>query len=136
MCEANQERFDEECPADFQSAGYLSGWGQLDMVLEEGDGEGGNSQARIQEVVGRVSGLLLGGRRDDEGSEGSGRALAELAAALAAQTPSSEEEKKQEASAAAIDMNVPFDYRYSVSRFSMELFPDAPFPSCIHVFAV
>jgi hypothetical protein len=102
MCEANQERFDQECPADFQSASYLSGWGQLDMVLEEG----GNSQGHIQQLVARVSGLLLGG----------GRSKADLQAALAlGAKEAGEEEGEEGAGASAIDMQVPFDYRNSVS---------------------
>ena len=46
MCDANQERFDSECPADFQSASYVAQYGQLDMIME--DGEGG--EPRLTEV--------------------------------------------------------------------------------------
>jgi hypothetical protein len=94
MCEANQERFDEECPDDFQSASYLSGWGQLDMVMEDE----ANSQADIESLVGRVSALLLGG-------SGGSKTPAELQAAFGAKSVDVPSD---------IDMKVPFDYRNSV----------------------
>lgn len=50
MCEQNQEKFDKECPADFQSATYVAAYGQLDMILE-------NSQ-NLERVVGEVASLL------------------------------------------------------------------------------
>ena len=34
MCGADQEIYDMQCPADFQSASYLLEHGQVDMVLE------------------------------------------------------------------------------------------------------
>jgi hypothetical protein len=32
MCEANQTRFDNECPPDFQSAGYVYNYGKFTPV--------------------------------------------------------------------------------------------------------
>jgi hypothetical protein len=98
MCEANQERFDQECPDDFQSASYLSGWGQLDMVMEDGQ----NSQAEVEALVGRVSSLLLGGR------VGGSQTKAELEAAFGAK------HMQETAATSAIDMQVPCDDRNAV----------------------
>lgn len=100
MCEANQERFDQECPDDFQSAAYLSSWGQLDLVLEE------EGQEAVEETVARVAGLLLGGVR-----EGEGVSREQLLATLKRQQQ--QQEGGQEGECAA-DMQVPFDYRNSV----------------------
>lgn len=51
MCEGNQARYDEQCPADFQCASFVRDCGQVDMVLE-GD------QAAVERTVARVAHLL------------------------------------------------------------------------------
>ena len=69
MCEADQGKFDEECPPDFQSASYVAQYGQLDMVLpDNGDGSQ-QSQDQIEAVVGRIAALLGGGRRAVKASD-------------------------------------------------------------------
>lgn len=50
MCEQNQEKFDKECPPDFQSATYVAAYGQLDMILEP--------TQNLQNVVGEIAALL------------------------------------------------------------------------------
>jgi hypothetical protein len=52
MCEQNQEKFDKECPPDFQSASYVAAYGQLDMILED------SSPQHLCQVVGEVASLL------------------------------------------------------------------------------
>jgi hypothetical protein len=51
MCEGNQARFDEQCPADFQGASFVRDCGQIDMVLE-GD------QAEVEKAVAGIARLL------------------------------------------------------------------------------
>lgn len=51
MCEGNQARFDEQCPADFQSASFVRDCGQIDMVVE-GD------QAKVESTVAGIAYLL------------------------------------------------------------------------------
>lgn len=51
MCEGNQARFDEQCPADFQGASFVRDCGQIDMVLE-GD------QATVERSVAGIARLL------------------------------------------------------------------------------
>lgn len=51
MCEGNQARFDEQCPADFQSASFVRDCGQIDMVVE-GD------QAKVERTVAGIAYLL------------------------------------------------------------------------------
>lgn len=51
MCEGNQARYDEQCPADFQSASFVRDCGQIDMVLE-GD------QACVERTVAGIAHLL------------------------------------------------------------------------------
>lgn len=95
MCEANQERFDKECPDDFQSASYLSGFGQLDMVLDDES----NSQEEITALVARIASLLMGGTAREA-----------LEALCASQDQGSEQSGE---TVNAIDMQTPFDYRNS-----------------------
>mmetsp|Transcript_10287 Transcript_10287/g.15637 ORF Transcript_10287/g.15637 Transcript_10287/m.15637 type:complete len:1291 (-) Transcript_10287:104-3976(-) len=64
MCEANQERFDSECPADFQSASYVAQYGQLDMIMEDGEGGKPPSQTEIEDMVGRIASLLCAGAKE------------------------------------------------------------------------
>ena len=51
MCEGNQARFDEQCPADFQAASFVRDCGQIDMVL---DGD----QADVERSVAGIARLL------------------------------------------------------------------------------
>lgn len=53
MCEQNQEKYDKECPPDFQSASYVAAYGQLDMVLDDA------TPTKIKNVVGEVASLLI-----------------------------------------------------------------------------
>lgn len=64
MCEADQSRFDEMCPPDFQSSSYVAQYGQLDMVLEDNADGSTQSQTQVEAVVGRVAALLSGGNRE------------------------------------------------------------------------
>lgn len=65
MCEADQSRFDEMCPPDFQSSSYVANYGQLDMVLEDNEDGSAKSQQQVEETVGRIAALLGGGRRGE-----------------------------------------------------------------------
>lgn len=57
MCEANQEKFDRECPPDFQSAEYVLSKGQLDIVVEDSEKLG--IQKVVEQKVGTIFGLLM-----------------------------------------------------------------------------
>lgn len=59
MCEQNQEKYDKECPPDFQSASYVAAYGQLDMVLNDDA-----TPTTIKSVVGEVASLLLSRTHD------------------------------------------------------------------------
>lgn len=60
MCEANQAKFDSECPADFQSASYLEQYGQIDFMIDSIEGEDkASTQTRVQGQVGQVAALLM-----------------------------------------------------------------------------
>lgn len=60
MCEANQARFDEMCPADFQSAPYVLEHGQLDLIIDAIPGEKKEAlQKRVEDKVAVVASLLL-----------------------------------------------------------------------------
>lgn len=54
MCAADQSKYDDTCPADFQSASYVWEHGQLDCILEAGEGQ----QQRLVETVAGVVYLL------------------------------------------------------------------------------
>ena len=54
MCEANQKLYDTTCPADFQSASYVWEHGQLDCIVDAGEG----LQQRLAETVAGVVHLL------------------------------------------------------------------------------
>ena len=102
MCEANQERFDKECPDDFQSATYLSSYGQLDMVMDDD----ANSQDDIEALVWRISALLQCNER---------KTSSQMKDALASYLTG---EGLKEGQPSSIDMQIPFDYRNSVSILS------------------
>ena len=57
MCEADQAKFDLQCPPDFQSASYLLEHGQVDMVIEKVDGQ--DSQKQIQSIVAGIAQKLM-----------------------------------------------------------------------------
>jgi hypothetical protein len=84
MCEQNQEKFDKECPPDFQSASYVAAHGQLDMILED------SSPQHLRQVIGEVSSLLI--------SRNANIGLSELPVDLAP---------------TEADMNAPFNYTRS-----------------------
>jgi hypothetical protein len=86
MCEQDQERFDKECPPDFQSATYVAAYGQLDMVMENA------TPASIAQVVGEVASLLT--------TRGSAVISPELS---------------QDFAPTEVDMNAPFNYTRSRS---------------------
>ena len=60
MCEADQAKFDTQCPADFQSASYLLEHGQIDSIFDSVPGQ--DSQGQIQQLVATISLLLLSNR--------------------------------------------------------------------------
>jgi hypothetical protein len=86
MCEQDQERFDKECPPDFQSATYVAAYGQLDMVLENA------TPSSIAQVVGEVASLLI--------TRGAAIVSPELS---------------QDLAPTEVDMNAPFNYTRSRS---------------------
>lgn len=60
MCAADQEKFDQQCPADFQSAEYVLQYGQLDAVLDAADAaDGAALQARLEATVANIFRLLM-----------------------------------------------------------------------------
>jgi acetyl-CoA carboxylase carboxyl transferase alpha subunit len=65
MCEANQSRFDNQCPPDFQSASYVLQYGQIDMVQDLVAGESAaQTQLRVEGNVARIASNLLSGGSD------------------------------------------------------------------------
>lgn len=73
MCEANQAKFDTECPADFQSASYVLEHGQLDFIVDTVSGESkAQLQARVESEVGLVAAILLQKVSSDVSSSGLG----------------------------------------------------------------
>lgn len=51
MCESNQTRFDQQCPADFQSASFVRDCGQIDMIVD-------TANASVEETVATIAYLL------------------------------------------------------------------------------
>lgn len=68
MCEADQAKFDLQCPPDFQSASYLLEHGQVDMVIEKVDGQ--DSQKQIQSIVAGIAQKLLSKKRGTDSPKG------------------------------------------------------------------
>ena len=67
MCDANQNKFDTQCPADFQSASYVFDHGQIDLVLDAASGSGlsaADLQARVEALVAQVAFSLLHGKHN------------------------------------------------------------------------
>ena len=63
MCEANQHKYDTDCPADFQSAAYVLDHGQIDMVLDTtGTGNAAETQTKVEQLVAQIAFSLLHGR--------------------------------------------------------------------------
>lgn len=59
MCEANQSRFDKECPPDFQSASYVYQHGQIDMVLDTSSFSSATEiQSSVESTALHISSLL------------------------------------------------------------------------------
>ena len=60
MCEANQAKYDAQCPEDFQSASYLLNHGQVDLILEAEPKA--TLQKRIEALVCNISHTLMTGK--------------------------------------------------------------------------
>ena len=61
MCGADQQAFDKQCPADFQSAQYLLEHGQVDMILDVIASSPKDTQALVERKVCTVARVLLAG---------------------------------------------------------------------------
>ena len=83
MCEADQAKYDLQCPPDFQSASYLLDHGQVDMVVEKIDGQ--DPQTQIQSLVAAISEKLLS-KKIEQGKDSPSAIVSAVV---------SEEEKKQ-----------------------------------------
>ena len=59
MYEMDQSKYDEECPAEFQSAQFLEKHGQLDVVIPFA--KGGELDAAVDAKLGEVLAVLIGG---------------------------------------------------------------------------
>lgn len=60
MCEADQDKFDNQCPADFQSSSYVLEHGQIDVVLEvDAHSNAAQMQAKVLQLVAKVAALLM-----------------------------------------------------------------------------
>jgi acetyl-CoA carboxylase carboxyl transferase alpha subunit len=68
MCEADQSKFDEQCPPDFQSAAYLLDKGQVDKVIDVTGKSKDEVQAEVERQVAQVAWLLGPGRNGDKGA--------------------------------------------------------------------
>jgi hypothetical protein len=60
MCEADQSKFDKQCPTDFQSAQYVLDHGQIDMVLDTCVSPA-DTQAKVESLVFQIASNLLSG---------------------------------------------------------------------------
>eukprot|EP00606_Chrysophyceae_sp_TOSAG23-5_P001599 GSChrysophyteH2.ASY1.ANO1.821.1 assembled CDS len=59
MCEADQSKFDKQCPPDFQSASYLLEHGQVDTVLDVAGKSAAEAQEATEAMVAGVASLLM-----------------------------------------------------------------------------
>ena len=65
MCEADQNKFDTECPADFQSATYLQENGQVDTVLDVKGKNNVEIQTEVEKTVATIA-MMLTRPKDSE----------------------------------------------------------------------
>jgi len=84
MCEADQAKYDLQCPPDFQSASYLLDHGQVDMVFQQKAVDGQDAQKQIQNLVAKISVQLLSRKLEKQNGSNT-----QVAATV------SDEEKKQ-----------------------------------------
>ena len=66
MCEADQSKFDKQCPPDFQSAKYLLEHGQIDTILDVTDKTKEDVQSEVESTVAGVAHVLMGGDTSSE----------------------------------------------------------------------
>ena len=59
MCEADQSKYDEQCPPDFQSAAYLLEKGQVDKVIDVSGKNAAEMQTEVEEQVAQVASLIM-----------------------------------------------------------------------------
>ena len=59
MCEADQSKYDDQCPPDFQSAAYLLDKGQVDRVIDVSGKDKEEAQAEVEKEVAAVASLLM-----------------------------------------------------------------------------
>ena len=59
MCEADQSKYDEQCPPDFQSASYLLEKGQVGKVIDVSDKNTTEMQEEVEHQVAQVASLLI-----------------------------------------------------------------------------
>lgn len=64
MCDADQGKYDEQCPPDFQSASYLLEKGQVDKIVDVSDKkDAGEIQTEVERQVAQVAALLIRAKR-------------------------------------------------------------------------
>eukprot|EP00903_Cladosiphon_okamuranus_P009747 g9267.t1 len=59
MFEMDQSKFDEACPENFQSSEYVKAHGQLDLIIEPGEGQ--DSQEAVEDRLQSIVSLLFDG---------------------------------------------------------------------------
>ena len=59
MCEADQSKYDDQCPPDFQSASYLLDKGQVDRVIDVSGKDKAEVQTEVEKQVAAVVSLLM-----------------------------------------------------------------------------
>ena len=89
MCEADQSKYDEQCPPDFQSASYLLEKGQVDKVIDVSDKNTTEMQEEVEHQVAQVASLLIRAKRGDSASTKAGDGKSATA------SQATEEDKKQ-----------------------------------------
>jgi acetyl-CoA carboxylase carboxyl transferase alpha subunit len=93
MCEADQSKFDTQCPPDFQSAQYLHQHGQVDAVLDITGKTKVEAQDNVELEVAGIMRLLM---NPNQGK-----------------INSNDNDNESETAATEADMNAPFNYTNS-----------------------
>ena len=63
MCNQDQQKFDLECPADFQSANYVLEHGQIDLVIPVSTDSASVVQGKLESLVGVIASHLTSRNR-------------------------------------------------------------------------
>ncbi|CAM9750893.1 unnamed protein product [Pylaiella littoralis] len=68
MFEMDQSKFDEACPENFQSSEYVKAHGQLDLIVEPGEGQ--DTQEAVEDRLQSIVSLLFSGDGEEPSAAG------------------------------------------------------------------